>query len=104
MLGENGLPEGVKWVWVPSYTPRSYAKWVPSTSELEQLERDYETAMELIDRFKDNPHQASYAQMLREKLGKEQQKLIETVLEYQLAEGYITEAQYDACEMYNPYE
>lgn len=100
----EGLPEGVRWVWVSSFTPRSYAQWVPTTAELEQLDRDYQTAMELVVRFSENPHQASYAAMLRDKLSKEQEQLIYDVLDYQLVEGYISNEQHSQGKMYNPYE
>ena len=90
------LPEGVRWVWVPSFSLRCYAhnNWVPTTDELEQAEQDYRTAMELCSRFPDRSEQHSYAAMLREKVMKEQDALIQEVLRYQVEHGFITFKQY----------
>ena len=96
------LPEGVRWTWVPAFTPRSYFHWVPTTDELEHIDDEYKTAMELVDRFPDNPHQASYAALLREKLSKEQEKLICEVLDYQVAHGFITFKQHREYKYYCP--
>ena len=96
------LPDGVRWVWVPAFTPRSYFHWVPTTDDLEQLDRDYKTSMELMNRFSNNPHQAAYAALLREKLSKEQENLIREVLDYQFEHGFISARQHVEYKYYCP--
>ena len=90
------LPEGVRWIWVPKFSRRCcwHNNWIPTTAELEQLERGYDTAMKLCCRFPDKAEQHSHAAMLREKLLKEQEALIQKVLNHQVEHGFITFKQY----------
>lgn len=98
------LPDDVQWAWVPAFTPRSYNNqhWLPTNSEVTNLDKEYQWAMESIVRFPHNPHQARYADEVREKLSEEQKTLIHEVLNYQVEHGFITFEQYQRWEYYCP--